>query len=123
MPTYSIICGILLSLIGIVGGIVAYQDNPEKWKTALIPMIFGVLLLVFGLLAQMKENLRKHLMHAALLVALLGVIGMFIAPGIKGVITGGEVKNWTSFSSQIATLFVCLSFLIAGIKSFAAARK
>lgn len=123
MPNYSIICGILLSLIAIVGAIVAYGNNPEKWQTALIPLVPGVLLILFGLLAKQKESLRKHLMHAALLVALLVVIGMLFAPGIKGVLTSGQVANWTSFTSQLATLFVCLSFVIAGVKSFIAARR
>lgn len=123
MPNYSIFCGVLLSLIAIVGGIVAYNDNPDKWHTALIPLAPGFLLILLGLLANWKENLRKHLMHAAVLVALLVVIGMLFAPGIKGVISTGQVSNWVSFTSQLATLFVSLSFVIASVKSFIAARK
>lgn len=123
MPTYSIICGILLSLIGIIGGIIAYSDNPEKWKTALIPLAFGVVLIIFGALAQSQENLRKHLMHAALLVALFGIVAILFSPAMRNVISTGQVTNWTSFTAQISMAFVCLSFIIAGVKSFAAARK
>lgn len=123
MPTYSIICGILLSLIGIIGGIIAFSDNPEKWKTALIPLGFGVLLMLLGAIAKQKENLRKHLMHAALLVALLGIVGILFSPAIRSVISTGQVANRTSFLAQISMAIVCLSFIIAGVKSFIAARK
>ena len=123
MPTYSIICGVLLSLIGIAGATAAYLDGVEKWKTALIPLVFGVVLILLGAIAKMKENLRKHLMHAALLVALLGFVGVLFSPAIKGLITTGQVANYTSFAAQISMAFVCLSFVIAGVKSFIAARK
>ena len=122
MPTYSIICGILLSLIGIVGAIAAQSDGKFSF-TALIPLVFGVLLILLGLFAGMKENLRKHLMHAALLVALLGFVGVLFSPAIKGLIAGGEIKNYASFLAQISMAIVCLSFIIAGVKSFIAARK
>ena len=122
MPTYSIICGILLSLIGIVGAIAAQTDGKFS-LTALIPLIFGVLLILFGAIANMKESLRKHLMHAALLVALLGFIGVLFSPAIKGLISNGQIANRTSFLAQISMAIVCLSFIIAGVKSFIAARK
>ena len=122
MPTYSIICGILLSLIGIIGAIAAQSDGKFS-VTALIPLFFGVPLILLGLVAQMKENLRKHLMHAALVIALLGLIGVLFSPAIKGLIAGGEIKNMTSFLAQISMAIVCLSFIIAGVKSFIAARR
>lgn len=111
-----------MSLIGIIGAIIAQADGKFS-PTALIPLVFGVLLIVLGAAAKMKENLRKHLMHAALLVALLGFIGVLFSPAIKGIITNGEIKNYTSFSAQIAMAVICLSFIIAGVKSFIAARK
>lgn len=122
MPTYSIICGVLLSLIGIAGAIAAQSDGKFS-MTALIPLFFGVPLILLGLFAQMKESLRKHLMHGALLVALLGLIGVLFSPAVKGLISGDGIKNMTSFIAQISMALVCLSFIIAGVKSFIAARK
>ncbi len=121
MPNYSIVCGILLSLIGVIGAFAAQSDGKFS-MTALIPLFFGVPLVLLGLLARMKENLRKHLMHAALVVALLGLIGVLASPAIRGLISGGEIKNMTSFIAQISMAFVCLSFIMAGVKSFIAAR-
>lgn len=122
MPTYSIICGVLLSLIGIAGALAAQSDGKFS-MTALIPLFFGVPLILLGLFAQMKENLRKHLMHGALVVALLGLIGVLFSPAFKGLIAGDGIKNMTSFIAQLSMALVCLSFIIAGVKSFIAARK
>jgi hypothetical protein len=47
-------------LLGIAGFVLTGSTH----KTALIPCIFGLLFLVCGLLAR-KDNLRKHVMHAA----------------------------------------------------------
>jgi len=55
-------------------GIGGFVLTGSTHKTALIPCIFGVLFLVFGLLAR-KDNLRKHVMHAAVLIALLAFFG------------------------------------------------
>lgn len=110
-----------MSLIGIAGAIAAQSDGKFS-MTALIPLFFGVPLILFGLLAQMKENLRKHLIHAALVVALLGLIGVLFSPAIKGLIAGDGIKNMTSFIAQTSMAIVCLSFIIAGVKSFIAAR-
>lgn len=122
MPSTSIACGTLLILIGILGAI-AGQLHGKFSFTALIPAVFGVLLALCGFLAWKKESLRKHLMHGALLVALLGLIGTFFSPGIRGAISSGHIADGTSFTAQISMAAVCLLFLILGIKSFIDARK
>ena len=78
MPSLSIFCGVPLILIGILGYVTGVMSDRASY-TALIPAIFGALLLLFGLIAQAKENLRQHLMHAAVVVALLG----FIATAVR----------------------------------------
>lgn len=122
MPSTSIACGTLLILIGILGAI-AGQLNGKFSFTALIPAVFGILLALCGFLAWKKENLRKHLMHAALVVALLGLVGTFMSPGVRGAISSGHIGDGTSFTAQISMGAVCLLFLILGIKSFIDARK
>ena len=118
MPTTSIICGILLTLIGIVGYIHGVMTD-HKSATALIPAIFGILLIIFGTLSQMKEGLRKHLMHAAAVVALLG----FLATAGRLLSKFSELTMSAAAMSQIATAIVCLIFLILAIRSFTAARR
>ena len=122
MPSTSVTCGTLLILIGILGA-VAGQLNGRYSHTAWIPAVFGVLLAACGFIAWKKENLRKHVMHAALLVALLGLVGTLFSPGIRNAISTGHVGDGTSFAAQVAMAAVCLLFLILGIKSFIDARR
>ena len=118
MPFISIICGTLLTLIGAVGYI--YGLTTEKASvTALIPAFFGVVLFILGLLANAKENLRKHLMHAAIVVALLG----FIMPVGRLVSKLGDLTMSAAVVSQIAMSAVCLVFVILAVKSLVVARR
>ncbi len=118
MPSTAIALGGLLILIGIVGYIYGAM-NGNASITALIPAFFGIVLVGLGAAAQAKENLRKHLMHAALVVALLG----FILPTGRLLSKAGEFVLSPATLSQIAMAAVCLLFLILGIKSFADARQ
>lgn len=117
MPSTSIICGILLILIGIAGYISGVM-NDRASLTAFIPAVFGLLLAVFGFIAQANESLRKHLMHAAVIVALLG----FIAVAARLVPNLGSMELTTAVLAQIAMGVVCLIFVVLAIRSFAAAR-
>ena len=118
MPFISIICGTLLTLIGAVGYV--YGLTTEKASvTALIPAFFGVVLFILGLLANSKENLRKHLMHAAIVVALLG----FIMPAGRLVSKLGDLTMSAAVVSQIAMALVCLAFVLLAVKSFVVARR
>jgi uncharacterized membrane protein YfcA len=120
MPSTSIACGTLLILIGILGAI-AGNLHGNFSPTSLIPAIFGILLAVCGFLAWKKESLRKHLMHAALLIALLGLIGGLFS--LRGPITSGQVGDVTALTAKIAMAAVCLLFMILGVKSFIDARR
>jgi len=74
----TIVFGTLLMLLGT--GTFFFTGASKDQLTALIPAIFGLLLGVCGLLAR-KDYLRKHVMHAAVL---LGVVGV-ILPAIRAV--------------------------------------
>lgn len=118
MPSTAIVSGILLILVGIAGyAIGVVNDNASL--TAMIPAAFGLLLLILGFVAKSKENLRKHLMHAAVLVGLLG----FIIP------TARLVSGWSKLSVSPAVLsqalmgLICLFFVILSIQSFVNARR
>ncbi len=118
MPNVAIVCGALLILIGITGYTSGVMSDKAS-ITALIPAFFGIVLNTLGLLAKMKEDLRKHLMHAAILVALVG----FIAAAGRLVLRFGELSMTPAVISQIAMAIVCLIFVILAIKSFAEARR
>lgn len=117
MPTTSIVCGTILILIGIIGYINGVMTDKAS-VTALIPAFFGVVMLALGFFARMNEGLRKHLMHTAVIVALLG----FIATAGRLISKFSELTASPAVLSQAATAIVCLLFVILAVKSFAAAR-
>ena len=118
MPTTAITSGVLLILIGIIGYIFSIVDGNTS-LTALIPAAFGILLAVLGFAAKSKENLRKHLMHVAVLVGLLG----FIIPAARIISQLSNIKVSLAVLSQVAMSVVCLVFVILCVKSFIDARK
>jgi hypothetical protein len=118
MPSTSIACGILLLLIGIVGYVNGMLTQHPS-VTALIPAFFGIVMIALGVGARFKENLRKHLMHAAAGVALLG----FILTAGRVVSRFNELTYSPAVISQVSMSLVCLLFVILAIKSFADARR
>lgn len=118
MAKVAIVFAFLLIAVGL-GGYLLADPDPETGVvsvTALIPAIFGVALLICGLLA-LKESLRKHAMHLASLFALLGAVGAGIRiPKLLG--PGTELALY----SHIATTVLCLLFVILAVRSFILAR-
>jgi hypothetical protein len=81
-----------------------------------------VLLLVCGLIAR-DEAKRKHAMHAAAAVALLGVLGSApIAAGLPAALNGTSARPLASIESALLFL-TCLVFVILCVNSFMAARR
>ena len=118
MPNTAIWAGRLLVLIGIVGYAYGmYEGNASL--TALIPAAFGIVLMLLGHLSIAKENLRKHLMHAAVVIALLG----FILPAGRLISKISSISLSAAVVSQVAMALVCLVFVVLAVRSFIAARK
>lgn len=118
MPGTSILYGRLLILIGIIGyGYGIYAGSASI--TALIPAFFGLVLMVLGHVANAKEGLRKHLMHAAVAVALLGFIAVAARLGPRL----GSIELGAAVISQLLMAALCLAFVLQGVKSFADARR
>ena len=117
MPITAIVCGMLLSLVGIAGYLYGSM-NGNASLTALIPFAFGTVLEALGFVAKSNEGLRKHLMHAAVVVALLG----FIMTAGRLLMKLSELTLSPAVMSQLAMAVICLIFVILAIRSFATAR-
>lgn len=118
MTTTSIIFGILLILIGVIGyvyGMALGNASP----TALIPAAFGLVIAVLGMVANAKESLRKHLMHAAVVLGLLG----FILPLGRVLSKLSDLTVSAPIVSQLAMSAVCLVFVVLAVRSFIEARR
>jgi hypothetical protein len=115
MPATTRLFGLLL----IVLGIAAYVVTERTSVTALIPALFGVLLVVCALVAR-KESARKHAMHAAVAIALIGAIAS-LARAIPAV-SGGSFTR-PAVLAQLAMAVLLLVYVVLGVQSFIAARK
>lgn len=128
MPTTAITSGILLILLGLGGfGYAAVNLPPDmsvtKILTALIPAALGLILTVLGFLAKSKENLRKHLMHGAALVGLLGFLATVSSALKLPALFNGTAERPLAIVSQFLTAIICLVFVLLCVKSFIDARR
>lgn len=119
MSGISIVSGILLVVIGAAGYIYGMNSGTAS-VTALIPAFFGIILIACGAIGTVAEGMRKHLMHLAVVVALLGFI-LTAGRLVMKAATGG-LEASPAVLSQGAMAVVCLVFVVLAIRSFAAAR-
>jgi hypothetical protein len=119
MKNTTLIYALTMLLIG--GG--GYFLTGAASITALIPAFFALPMFVVWALYD-RENLRKHLMHAALLLAMLGIGGSASAiPKAFVLLSGGEVERPAAVISRSLMAVASIGFLAAGIRSFIAARR
>ena len=113
---------VIFSLIYIALGVGGYFLTGGVHKTALIPAAIGVILLVLGLLGS-KEKLRMHVMHAALLIGLLALLGTASSLlKLPAAIDGTALRPGAVFA-QAATAILSVIYLAVGVRSFIAARR
>ncbi len=118
MNNTAILIGRLLVLLGAIGyGYGLYNGNASF--TALIPAIFGIVIMACGHIANAKENLRKHMMHLAVLVALIG----FAFPAWRLLAKASELTLSFAVIMQAAMALLCLVFVVLSVRSFVAARR
>lgn len=113
---------VVFSLIYIALGLAGYFLTGAVHKTALIPAIIGVVLLVLGLLGG-NEKLRMHVMHAALLVGLLALLGTARALLKLPAAFDGTAERPGAVFAQAATAVLSIVYLAVGVRSFIAARR
>lgn len=117
MASTTIAFGVVL----IVLGLASYFLTGMVSFTALIPSVFGVVLALCGMIAR-DERKRKHAMHGAVLVALLGFAGS--VPGLLriGQYFDGTAARPAAVLAQSMMAVLMLIYLVMAIRSFAAAR-
>ena len=113
---------VLFSLAYLLLGLAAFFLTGAVHPTALIPCYFGIVLFVLGLLGQ-KENLRKHVMHGALLVALLALFGTARSLLKLPAAFAGTAERPAAIYAQAATALLSIAFLTLCIRSFIQARR
>jgi uncharacterized membrane protein len=115
MPSVTRMVGFLLILLGVVG----YIGTGMASVTALIPAMVGALFLVLALAARSPQA-RKHVMHAAVALALVLLIG--VVPRILAAVNAGDTTR-PAVLAQIAMVIILLVYVLLGVKSFIDARR
>lgn len=119
MPTLSIIFGIILITIGLLG----YFGLGSQSITALIPAFLGLPVTFLGIIG-LKEKFLKTTMHIASVIMLIGFLGT-VSGLIKffGMLAGNQLERPEAVTVQAIMSVLCLVFLIFAVKSFIEARR
>jgi uncharacterized membrane protein HdeD (DUF308 family) len=117
MPAIAVVMGILLCVLGAVSAAAAHSHG-KSLGTALIPLYLGVVFVLLGAVSMAKPTLRKHMMHALAMVALLG----FLA-AVGSAAARWSVSSETAKASSGGMAIICALTLFFCIRSFIAARR
>lgn len=119
MGMLTIVFGVLLLGLGVAG----FAATGSSHYTALIPAGFGLGFIVLGLLAR-KDSLRKHAMHVAAMLGLLGFAGNLSAlPSVVSLLGGGTVERPAAVIARGMMAFLCAIFVALCVRSFISARR
>jgi hypothetical protein len=121
----TIVFGVLLMVLGVAFFVATGSAHP----TALIPLWFGLLLGLCGVLANTPDARRRMLwMHIAVTIGLIGFVfpgaraGMAIARWIGGALTATAAAR-NAVHEELAMALLCLVFTVLCVRSFIAARR
>ena len=109
----------LFGLILIVLGIASYVLTDRTSVTALIPAFFGAVLVICALVAR-NESARKHAMHAAVAVGLIGALAA-LGRGVPAALAGDATRP--AVLSQLVMGVLLVAYVALGVRSFIAARR
>jgi uncharacterized membrane protein len=106
-------------LVLIALGVASYILTGRTSVTALIPAFFGIIFVLLALIAR-NDAARKHAMHAAVALALLGLVGTLgrVVPALGR----GELSR-PAVLAQLAMSVLLGIYIALGVKSFKEARR
>lgn len=121
MARAAVLFGILLIILGLVGYLspdaLGKNEADKTSPTALIPAGIGAVLLICGLVVMAAPHLRKHVMHLAAAVGLIGALG-----GIMPLTRGPLDLEKASARSGLLMIILCGLFVVLCVRSFVLAR-
>ncbi|MCZ8130612.1 MAG: hypothetical protein O9284_04860 [Steroidobacteraceae bacterium] len=112
MPKPTLVFAVLLIALG-VGAFVGSGS-----RTALLPAYAGGVLALLGGLALAFEGARRHLMHVAAVVALLGALAPAATLGIRA-----AQMSPLALTVNVGMLALCGGLLALMVRSFVTARR
>ena len=119
MARITLLLAFLLIVLGLVGYFGSSEEAPSK--TALIPSAIGVVLTVLGV-AALNERLRKHAMHFAAMVSLLGFIAVTVRVMVKAISDSSSLEG-RPIIFQAITALILLAHTACCVMSFISVRR
>jgi len=114
MPLITFLFGLVLIVVGVL-----FKSLSETASlTPLIPAFFGGALILCAA-AGAREKWRMHAMHAAVLLALLLIVGSLMPP--RGIFS--EQASFMKICEGVISLVLGIAYLVMGVRSFIAARR
>jgi hypothetical protein len=110
----TMVFGVVLIALGVI----AYAGTGAVSITALIPALFGAVLVLVGWVA-VNERYRKHAVRFAVAIGLVGFLGA--VPGLIGLwdlISGAEVQRPAAVVSQSLMAILMAVFVGVCVRSF-----
>ena len=117
MAKITIAVGLILIGLGLYGYFGA--DEGKTSPTALIPAFVGTPILLLGALA-LKDSMRKHAMHGAVMLGMLGFLGA--VGNVVRVLASGKIDA-KAMTMTCSMGVVCVIFVALCVRSFIQARK
>lgn len=114
----------IFGTIFIALGLVFWFQTGMQAHTALIPAFFGIIVVVLARVGELKENLKKHMMHAIVTIVLLAFFGS--VPGLIkliGSFFGGELERPAAVYSQSIFAVLSATYIYLAVRSFIDARR
>ncbi|MCC7408296.1 MAG: hypothetical protein IT442_09500 [Phycisphaeraceae bacterium] len=120
MPQIVISFGVFLILVSLV-----FFATFHAAPTALIPAYFGLALALAGVAAIVKPVARRHAMHAAAVLAMigLGMPGYMVTRALIAAAGGAEIARPAALALQAIMAVACGLLLVLCVRSFIAARR
>lgn len=119
MASFTIRIGALLTVFGLAGYVLTGAASP----TALIPAVVGIVFVLLGLVGLRKPDWRKHVMHVAVLVAIIGLAGSISGLiALPGALMSGEGVR-PAIIMRAAMALLLLVYTVVAVKSFVDARR
>ena len=121
MAKLTIMFGVVLILLGLLGFVATGHHAP----TALIPAIVGLILMILGFLADTEDAKKRMLnMHIAVTIGLLGFLGTAksIVDYIE-MVRGRQFPHPIAVEEKAAMAGLLLVFVLLCVRSFISARR
>jgi hypothetical protein len=120
MPVYAIVFGLLLTALGVTAYVSpdTLAGGKPHQLTALTPAFVGVPILLSGVVVLISPRMRKHAMHGAAVLGLLGTFG-----GLVPVFLRKFDFTQTAVIVGSGMTVLSLVFVVLCVKSFVDARK